>query len=318
MIMMLIISLYQAIIKAMSLIKKQNNVLKGILWTVSSAFFSGIMINMVKHVSAELNTAEIIFFRNVFAFAIFIPIIVYIGISKFKTKRLGIHFLRSATGLTSMMIYFYTVSQMNISVITALSFTAPLFTAIFAVYFFKDKMTIHQGFALFVGFVGVLIVARPDSEAFNPLSLLILVCTLFWALSGILIKKLSETESALQTTFYMTCFMMAFSAPIAFFSWNGPSNENLIWLFGIAATSNLLQYSLAKSLACTDFSVILPFDFTRLLFSAGIAYIAFGEDMDIHAVIGSVVILASAFYAAFTERRKVTRLAQVSQLNREF
>lgn len=299
-------------------LKQNKNVLAGILWTISSTFFSGVMINMVKHVSTDLNTAEIIFFRNVFAFAMFLPIIFYKGVSHFKTNRIGVHLLRSFTGLTSMMIYFYCVSVMNISVVTAISFTAPLFTAIMAIYFFKDKLNVHQGFALFVGFVGVLIVIQPSNEGFNPIALIVLISAVFWALSGIIIKKLAETESALQTTFFMTLFMMIFSAPIAIYVWDSPTPEQLMWLFGIAVSSNLLQYSLAKSLACSDFSVVLPFDFTRMIFSAGIAYLAFGENMDVNALMGSVVILAAAFYAAFTERRKIRRLAQMGQMNREF
>lgn len=298
--------------------KRHKENLRGIFWGLVSCLFSGIMVNMVKHVSVNLGTAEIIFSRNIFAFMMFIPIIIYKGLPHFKTNKIGLHLLRSSTGLTSMMIYFYTLSKMNISVVTALSFTAPLYTAILAVYFFKDKMNIHQIFALFVGLIGVIIVARPDSANFNPLSFLVLLCTLFWALSGIIIKKLSETESAMQTTFYMTFFMMIFSAPLAFMNWKMPTNGEFTWLFCIALASNILQYSLAKSLELADFSVVLPFDFTRLIFSAGIAYIVFHEQMDINAIIGSVVILASAFYAALNERRKIRKLTQMGQLNREF
>lgn len=295
-------------------IKKDN--LRGIFWALVSALASGIMINMVKHVSKDIGTGEIIFFRNLFAFAMFIPIIAYKGHMHFKTNRISLHLARSATGLISMMIYFFTVSKMNLSVVTALSFTAPLFSAIMAIYFFKDKPNYHQTFALFVGFTGVMIVARPEGAGFEPLTLLVLICTFFWALSGIIIKKLSETESPMQTTFYMTVFMMLFSAPMAFYSWKGPSTDNYMWIFGIALFSNILQYSLARSLSHADISVILPFDFTRLFFTAGIAYLAFGEEMDVNALMGSVVILSSAFYAAMTERRKMRKLTAVSQINR--
>jgi drug/metabolite transporter (DMT)-like permease len=296
--------------------KHQKKVAVAIAWGLLSCLASGVMVNMVKHISTDMHTAEVIFFRNVFAFLIFIPIIMYKGLAHFRTKRVGMHVLRSATGLISMMMYFYAISMMNLSVVTALSFTAPLFTAILAIYFFKDKPNFHQTFALFVGFIGVIIVARPDSEAFNPISLLVLLCTLFWALSGIIIKKLSETESATQTTFYMTFFMMIFTAPLVLYDWQQPTIEQYMWLVGIALTSNALQFSLAKSLSMADFSVLLPFDFTRLIFSAGIAYIVFGEEMDFNAVVGSIVILSSAFYAALNERRKIRKLTQLAQLNK--
>jgi drug/metabolite transporter (DMT)-like permease len=296
------------------MLKHKKNVPAGITWSLASCFFSGVMVNMVKHVSVDLDSAQIIFLRNIFAFLIFVPIVLYYGVGKFKTNKLMLHALRSVTGLISMLIFFYSISKMNISVVTAISFTAPLFTAIFAIYFFKDKLNIHQTFALFVGFIGVMVVVQPGGESFNPLSLLVLVCTVFWALSGILIKKLSETDTPMAITFYMTIFMIFFSAPLAFIDWKAPSLDNYLWVFGIALTSNLLQYSLAKSLTYADFSVVLPFDFTRLIFSAGIAYLLFGEQMDINAALGSVIILAAAFYAALNERRKIRRLTAISSM----
>jgi len=224
--------------------------------------------------------------------------------------------MRSITGLISMMIFFYSVSIMSIATVTAISFTAPLFIAILAVYFFKDKPNIHQIFALFVGFIGVLIVIQPGTDSFNPASVLVLISTVFWAVSGIIIKKLSETEKPIQTTFFMTVFMMIFSAPLAFYDWIEPSFDNWVWIFGIAIASNILQYGIAKSLTYTDFSVILPFDFTRLVFGAGIAYLAFDEKMSIDTLIGSIVIISAGCYSAVNERRKIRKLAELTQVNK--
>jgi drug/metabolite transporter (DMT)-like permease len=216
-----------------------------------------------------------------------------------------------------MMMFFYAISQLNISVVVAISFTAPLFTAILAVYFFKDKPNIHQIFALLVGFFGVYVVVSPDSKDFDPMCLLVLVSTMFWGVSGILIKKLSQTDGAMQTTFYMTFFMMLMVAPLALYEWKNPTMDEYLWLFGVAVSSNLLQYSLAKSLGYADFSVVLPFDFTRLIFSSGIAYIFFHETMEPNTVIGSVVILSAAFYAALNERKKIRRLAAMARAGTE-
>lgn len=303
--------------KILNITNKHKNVPLGIFWALFSCFFSGAMVNMVKHVAVTMNTSEIIFFRNVFAFLMFMPIMAYTGLDHFKTKKIKIHILRSSTGLISMLIYFYAISQMTIATVTAMSFTAPLFTAVMAVYFFKDKMNIHQMFALFVGFIGVYIVAQPGTDNFNPACFLVLISAVFWACSSIIIKKLSETEKPIVTTFYMTFFMIIFSAPVALYDFTPPTMEQCFWIFGIALTSNLLQYGLSKSLVHADLSVTLPFDFTRLIFGAGIAYLMFGEKMDIYVLMGSVIIVAAAFYAAINERRKIRRLTELTQASKE-
>jgi drug/metabolite transporter (DMT)-like permease len=216
-----------------------------------------------------------------------------------------------------MMIYFFAISKMSISVVTAMSFTAPLFTAIMAVYFFKDKMNVHQIFALFMGFVGVFIVLQPGTEHFNPYTLIVLISAVFWACSSIIIKKLSETEKPIVTTFYMTFFMIIFSAPMAFYNFTTPSTEDFIWIFGIALSSNILQYGISKSLVNASLSVVLPFDFTRLIFGSMIAYFLFDEQMDVNAASGSIIIVAAAFYAALNERRKIRKLTELTLDNKD-
>jgi len=301
----------------MSIIKN-HHALKGIFWAVVSCFFSGIMVNMVKHVSHDLHTVQIIFIRNLFAFMMFLPIVAFKGKDFFKTQRLGLHILRSSTGMLSMMIYFYGISIMNISVVTAISFTAPIFTAILAIFFFNDKPNIHQIFGFFMGLVGCLIVIHPGAEGYDPNSLIVLCSAVFWAFSGIIIKKLSQTEAPLKTTFYMTLIMTFMSAPLAFYHWNAPSAEDYMWVLGIAFTSNFLQYGIAKSLSHADLSVLLPFDFLRMFFSAGFAYIIFGERLDYYAAVGSIVIMCSAVYSVFNERRKYRRQLARTTLGKTF
>ncbi|HCR85383.1 MAG TPA: hypothetical protein DIV86_01770, partial [Alphaproteobacteria bacterium] len=280
-----------------------NPFLLAIFWANISCVASGFMVNMVRHLSETMNVVEIIFFRNCFAFVMFLPYIYIRGLKILKTKRLNTHLLRSFTGVTSMTIYFYCISIMNLSVVTALSFTAPLFTAILAYFFFGEKFTKHGTLGLVVGFLGTIMIIRPGFEGYDPRYFFVVISAVFWASSSIVIKKLSRTETPLAITFYMTLLMMIMTAPVVFFIWETPTYEQMGWAFLIAFTSNILQYGIAKSLALVDFSVVLPIDFTRLIYTAILAYFAFGESPDIIAVIGSAVIIGAAFYSSYNEKK---------------
>lgn len=164
-------------------------------------------------------------------------------------------------------------------------------------------MSKHRMLGLGLGFVGVLVVMRPGFEGFNPLSMIVIFSAVFWAISGIVIKTLLRTEKPIVITFYMTIFMTIFSAPFAYAFWGDPSAEDFIWVFGIALTSNILQYTLAKSLSMVDITFTLPFDFSRLIYTSIIAYFAFGEVLDIPATIGAVIIIFSAILTAYHESR---------------
>lgn len=284
--------------------KIKSKVLEAVFWGNLSCIASAIMVSIVRYVSQELNIIEILFFRNLFAFLIFLPIVIHFGLAKFKTNMLGMHFLRSITGITAMVAYFYSISKMNLSVVTAISFSAPLFMAVMSYFFLKDRFGAHRTISLIIGFIGALIVIRPGLEGYDEYSIYVLFAAVFWALSGIIIKHLSKTDSPLAITFYMTVFMTLFSLPFTIYFWETPSYENLFWIFLIAVSSNILQFSLAKSLSLVDMSVILPVDFTRLIYTAIAAYIAFGETMDIPAFIGSVIIVSAAAYTAYRQNKK--------------
>ena len=285
------------------MIRNASVVIQAIIWANISSLASAVMVSLVRHVSVDMNVAEIIFIRNIFAFMMFLPFLWFYGLAEFKTNNIKLHMMRSITGVIAMMAFFYGISKINLSLVTAISFTAPLFMAIIAYFFLKDKFGKYRTASLAVGFIGALIVIRPGFEAYNEYSLFVVFAALFWALSGVLIKLLSATESPMVITFYMTIFMAIFSAPVAAYFWQTPTYDHLFWIFLIAFFSNILQFSLAKALSLVDMSVILPVDFTRIIYTAIIAYIFFGEVMDIPATIGSAVIIASAAFTAYRQNK---------------
>lgn len=286
------------------LIKKKipNTVLQAILWINLSAFASAIMMSIVRHAAQTQNVVEIIFIRNIFAGLMILPFFIFSTRERFRTDKIKLHMLRSITGVIAMSCFFYCISVMNLSTVTALSFSAPLFTAVMSYFYFKDRFGKHRIIALIIGFIGVLIVLRPGTDAFQPIGLLVVFCGFFWALSGMLIKKLSFHDTPLQITFYMTIFMAIFTLPIMPFVWKNPTYEDLFWICMVAISSNILQFSLAKAFSMANLSVLLPFDYTRLVFAALFAYIIYDEHLDSVAAIGSLVIICASAYTAYREK----------------
>lgn len=285
--------------------KITNPIIAAILWANLSSIASGFMVVWVRTVSESLPVIEIIFLRNVFAFLMFIPLVIYNGGVEFlKTSKIFLHFLRGLSGVVAMVALFFSISKLNLTIVTSLTYTAPLFTAILAYFVFNDRLTKAKILSLFIGFLGVLIILRPGFDSFDPLFLLVIFATFFWAISGILIKQMSKTDHPIVITFYMTIFMMLLTAPFMFFVWKTPNAEHLVYIFLIAVASNILQFSLAKALSLVDISVILPVDFTRLIYTMILAYIAFNERPDLTALIGAIIIITAAFYSTYKENTR--------------
>ncbi len=273
-------------------------------WMVFSCLSAAIMISIVRHVSTDVSSSQTVFFRNLFALIMFAPWVWKMGWFHIKTQKLGLHTIRALNGLLGMMIWFYALTVTELPVATALSFTGPLFNALLAMVIFKEVFGVHRWFALIVGFIGCLVIVQPGTEAFDPFALLVMASTILWALSSVFVKFLSEHDSPMKITFYLVLFMTPLSLPFALLNWQPVPAEIWLWLIGLGVVSNFFQVAISKAISLAPFYVILPFDFTRLLFVSVIAYIFFDEVLTAETLIGALLILGAAVYSSYREARK--------------
>ncbi|MBL6621608.1 MAG: DMT family transporter [Rickettsiales bacterium] len=278
-----------------------------IFWSILSSFFVALMLCVLRYLSADYNSVILVFWRNFFALFIVLPFLLRGGLNCFKTTRLKLFWLRAIIGVIAMIIWFEAISMTSLPKATALSFTSPIFTIIVAIFFLKEKLTLLRILSVIIGFIGVLIIIRPGFASFGLGSYMVLFSTLLWSFAAIIIKKLSETESALLIVFYMNLMMLILVAPLLYIYWQDIKTSDLKWLFLLGLTSNMSHYALAKALSLADISVIMPFDFIRLIFVSIFSYILFNDVTTIYDVIGSLVILTIVFYTAFNESKFVKK-----------
>ena len=131
------------------------------LMVISGLFFV-FMHSAVKYLSKEVHIFEIAFFRCALVIFVLAPIILQQGKSVFITGQPKIQFLRITTNSVAMLCFFYGISSTPLAQLTTLGFTVPIFTTILAVIFMKEKIRLRRTSALIIGFIGTLIVMRPD------------------------------------------------------------------------------------------------------------------------------------------------------------
>jgi len=264
--------------------------------------FSG-MHSTIKHVSADMHPFEIAFFRNFFGLVALFPFFLRHGLAPLKTNRIGLHFGRVALNIGSMIAFFYAISITPLAEVIALSFAAPIFATLLAIFFFRETVGITRWIAIFLGFFGTIIILRPGFEAITLGPILALLSALTWGSAVIIIKNLSKTDSTVTITAYMVLFMTPLSLIPALFVWEWPSWEQLAWLalIGSFGTAGHLTMNLAIKLAPTN--VVMPIDFVRLIWVAIIGYFIFAEIPDIFVWIGGAMIFASGLWIAQAENR---------------
>lgn len=276
---------------------------RGALWmTAAGVFFSSLTV-LIRHSSGDLHPFEIAFFRNLFGLAFILPWLLRAGIGGLRTRRFPLYMVRAGVGLAAMLCWFTAITMMPIAELTALSFTAPLFATIGAVLIFGEKVRARRWAAIIVGFAGAMIVLRPGVEAINLAAVLGLAASAFMGVSVLVIKSLSRTEPANAVVLYMVLLLTPMSLIPALFVWSWPAPELWFWLAAMGLAGTLGHMALVRSFRAADISAVLPFDFTRLIFTAILGYVFFAEEPDAWTWVGGAVIFAATLYTAHREAR---------------
>ncbi|MEX2297827.1 MAG: DMT family transporter [Dongiaceae bacterium] len=279
------------------------------LWMVGACFFFAALNVVIRHAAQIVHPFEVAFFRNFFGLAFMLPWLVRAGFSGLRTGKLKLYGWRAALGLVSMLCWFQSLGMIPVGKAVALSFAAPLFSTFLAATLLKEKVGIRRWSATLIGFAGVLIIVRPGFTSFGLGEGLALASAALMAIGTIIVKTLSRTEPTNAVVTYMVLLMTPMSLLPAVPVWDWPAWSLWPWLVAMGAVGSAGHFCFTRSLAMADASAVIPYDYTRLLFVAGIAWIAFGEFPDGLTWVGAAVIAVATIYItrreAFLARQTV-------------
>ena len=271
------------------------------LMIISGLFFV-LMHSAVKYLSKEVHIFEIAFFRCALVIFVLAPIIIQQGKTIFKTKQPKMQFLRIITNSVAMLCFFYGISTTPLAQLTTLGFTVPIFATILAVIFMKEKIRLRRTTALIIGFIGTIVVMRPDISI-ELGALLIIFSSFLWSICLIFIKKLTQTDSAVTISLYFGIGMIPATFILAFPVMEAIDMRQFTILVFIAITGTLAQTIMNTALKKGELALLLPFDFLRLIWSVLIGYILFAEEPTFTLWIGGFLIIGSTTYIAWREAK---------------
>lgn len=294
-----------------SAVSSPSPLLRAMAMMVGSTLCFVGMHALVSKVSQDLPPIEVAFFRNLFGFIVLMPALVRSRFSAFRTTRLHLHAVRGGINSISMMMFFTALAITPLAQATALAYTAPLFMTIGAVFFLGETLRARRIAALVIGFIGALIVLRPGLVPLDLGPILVVSSAVLWAVSMIDIKILSRTDSSLTIATYMLVFVTPITFIAALFVWQTPSWENLGWMFVLGGLGSIGHLLFAESFKLADTTVLMPLDFTKMIWAAVLGFMFFGQVPDMWTWIGGTVIFASATYISYREHQ-LARRAQVA------
>ncbi|MBS0517271.1 MAG: DMT family transporter [Proteobacteria bacterium] len=274
---------------------------QGALWLVSGGFIFTTNGAMIRLLSAEIEGVQTAFFRAFFSVLLLAPMIATGRVQPWRSKRIRGHFWRTFMGTCSMVLGFYAVSMLPLADATALAFSQPLFSVVIAAVIAGEKVRWRRWAATVIGFVGVLVMARPGSGSLQPGAVVAILNAMSVAVSIYLVRRLSDSEPPLMILTQFSIFSTLLLALPAIWLWRWPSAYGWALAVGVSATATIGQYFWVQAFASGEMSAVAPFDYLRLPFAVFVGWLIWGEMPVIWTYIGATIVIGSALYIAYRE-----------------
>jgi drug/metabolite transporter (DMT)-like permease len=213
------------------------------------------------------------------------------------TPRIALHLLRNTVHLGGQYLWAMSLLLLPLATVFALEFTTPAWTLLLAVPVLHERMTASRIGAVVLGLLGVLVILRPGLAGFQPAALLVLAAAVCFAVTLILTKKLTRTDS----TFAIIFWMNLIQTPLALVP-SDPlfalklSAAQVPAALAVGASGLASHYCLTNAFRAGDASMVVPLDFMRIPLIAVVGWWLYGERLDALVFVGAGLIISGILW----------------------
>ncbi len=276
-------------------LKLPGNV-RGSLIVLAASLLSVLMTSLIKHVGQSIPVVEILFIRQILVVAIISPVILKNIDTVFATGVFRLHALRSSLSVIAMLTGFTAVVHLPLAEVTAISFVRTLFTTILAIFFLKEVVGVRRWSSVIIGFIGVLVIVRPEPENINAYALLAVASAFFVSGINIVMRKLSQIDRPSTIMAYQSIFVTLVMAGPAIYLWVTPSLDQMFFIVVIGGLMSVMQWTFIQAFKVGEAAAIAPMEYSRLLYATVIGIIFFAEVPTAWTLGGAGIIVASTLY----------------------
>ena len=281
-----------------------DRVRRGIVLVSLGSLTLVVMATLVKYLGERLPAMEIFFFRSLIGFVLVVTVLWRDPFEPLRTKRPGMHFVRGGLGAIGNACFFWTLTNMLLADAMALQFSRPLFMIPLAMIFLGEIVGWNRIGVALVGFLGIVVYARPFSGGFEPGVFVGALGAFAGGLVVISIKRLQTSEPTRVIMFYYAFWNTVIAAVPAAIWWVTPSAYELAILVLIGFVGISGQSLITHGLSQGEATVLVPLDYSRIVYSAIAGYLLFSEVPGPWSVAGMALIVAASLYLVLTEKRR--------------
>lgn len=262
------------------MLDKISSMDRGVLYMLFASFLFAIMGAFAKELSQSMSSLEVVFFRNVFG-------VVMIGFMVMKTPLVQtggkpfLLFFRGLMGFLALLAFFYNIAYISLADAMTFSKTSPIFTAFFAYLFLKEKMSIYGWIALFIGFVGIVLITQPEGLLLEKTDVLGIFSGVGAALAYTSVRELRnyyDTRSIVLSfmsvgtigplvLLLLEPYLYVDELDFMFAKFTFPVGMDWFYIFGLGLFATMAQIYMTKAYGVTKAGIVGAVSYSNIVFA---------------------------------------------------
>ncbi|WP_269581057.1 DMT family transporter [Roseibium sp. Sym1] len=285
----------------------------GALWILLAAFGFSIMVTLIKLLGQDLSVFQILVVRQGVMLAIVAPKILSGLPTSLETKRPWLQLTRVLFAATAMLCGFTAVIEMPLADATAISFSKTFFITIFAIWLLGETVGVHRWGATIVGFLGVVLMLRPDGDGLiDPFALLAIAGAACAGMVMIVVRMLTRTDPPVTILTYQAFGVGLIMLVPAVLTWQTPTLGQWGLLVVIGIISWAAQMANIRAFRAGEATAIASLDYTRLLYATIFGALIFSQWPRVETLVGAAIIILASIYTVRREAKRGRELARAS------
>lgn len=258
---------------------------------------------IAKSLVDDYSPIQILFLRNAFAFPFAIILSLKLqGWSALRSQRPAAHGLRGFLWIVATILFFTSFRHIELAEATALIFVAPLFITALSSLLLRETVGKLRWLAVVAGFIGVLVVIRPGTAAFQVVSLLPISAAFIYALLMLSARWVDPRESVWTMLLYLTGTSAVLSGFIVPFVWTPISLSDMGRFLSIAFFGTAGMTMMTQAFRFAAAAIVAPLDYTGIVWATLFGWLFWSEIPDSAAGIGALIIICSGLFIIWREQ----------------
>jgi len=284
-----------------------ENTTTGILWMLLTMCLLTAMDTVAKYLTQDYAIPQVVWARFVFHLLALTLLLKGRVVARLRSNNLPLQFLRSVFLLMTTLMFFTGLRTVSMATTTAIMFLSPLFVTMLAIVLLKEPVGVRRWLGIITGFIGAIIIIRPDVSGETLLAvgqLAIVGAAMSNAFYQILTRKIRLFDDPMTSLLYSGLIGAILCSIVVPAYWTPPDARAWLLFMLMGFLGCISHFCLIRSFRCAPATVVTPFGYSALLWSALFGYLIFDTLPDAWTLLGAAIIIASGLYIYHREKRR--------------